>query len=52
MHVLEEVMKSPTNNGMSQNSARPVSDSDPDEMASLVMALPVTELASDFAFKA
>ena len=44
--ALSDAMKSPANHSMSQNAACPISDGDLDEMASLMMALPVAERVS------
>ena len=44
-NALSQAMKSDANHSMSQNSACPVSDHDLDEMASLMMALPIAQAA-------
>ncbi|MEM9332521.1 MAG: iron-containing alcohol dehydrogenase [Pseudomonadota bacterium] len=43
VQALSEAMKSPANHSMSQNAACPVSNHDLDEMASLVMTLPLAQ---------
>ena len=45
-NTLSQAMKSDANHSMSQNAACPVSNQDLDEMASLMMALPIAEQAA------